>query len=115
MKKAIAAGLAAILLANQAWAVSMPPLARKHGCTACHDLDKMMVGPPWRDVSRKYRNTSKYVYKDREYALEDGLVMKVSNGGSGNWGAMPMPPNDPDRTKQNEIRELVRFILQLSK
>ena len=39
----------------------------------------------------------------------EGLVMKVSKGGSGNWGSMPMPANDPSGTKQAEITELIKF------
>jgi cytochrome c len=40
--------------------------------------------------------------------------MKVSQGGSGNWGTMPMPANDPAGTKQAEITELVKFEQSLS-
>ena len=39
----------------------------------------------------------------------EGLVMKVSKGGAGNWGSMPMPANDPSGTKQAEITELINF------
>ena len=115
MKKNLTASLILLLFANATWAAAMPPLARQHGCPACHDMDKMMVGPPWMDVSRKYLKAKKYKYKDHEYTLEDGLVMKVSDGGDGNWGSMPMPPNDPNHLNQNDMRELVRFILQLAK
>jgi cytochrome c len=41
--------------------------------------------------------------------------MKVSKGGSGNWGTMPMPANDPTGKKQDDIKALVKFIAGLAK
>ena len=93
----------------------MPPLAQKNGCNNCHDIDQRVVGPSWMDVSRKYRGAAKYTYRGQEYPLEDGLVLKVSQGGAGNWGSMPMPGNDLENAKQAEIRELVKFVLALGK
>ena len=61
------------------------------------------------DVSKKYKGATKYVYNGKEYPLLDGLVMKVSKGGSGNWGSMPMPANDPSGAHKAEITELVKF------
>jgi len=42
-------------------------------------------------------------------------MQKVSHGGTGNWGSMPMIANDPAGTKQADIKELVEFILGLAK
>jgi len=103
------------MLGGNARAAEMPALAKKLECIACHDIDKRVVGPSWMEVSRKYRKASKYAYGGTEYTLEDGLVMKVSKGGSGSWGAMPMPANDANGSKQAEIRELVRFVLGLAR
>ncbi len=104
----VASGL---LVAGSAMAEDMPPLAKKLGCTACHAIDKKVVGPAWRDVAKKYTGSgvTKYTYKGTEYPLIEGLVMKVSNGGSGNWGTMPMPANDPTGAKKADITELVKF------
>lgn len=93
----------------------MPALAKKDTCTDCHAIDKRIVGPAWMDVSKRYRGATEYVYKGQKYPLVDGLVMKVSKGGSGNWGNMPMPINDPAGAKQADYRELVQFILGLAK
>jgi cytochrome c len=84
----------------------MPKLARDNNCTACHAIDKRVVGPAWIDVSRKYKG---------DPGAEARLIVKVSNGGAGVWGAMPMPANDASGEKQGQIRELVRFILGLAK
>lgn len=96
-------------------AAEMPVLAKEQGCDACHDIDKSLVGPAWMAISTKYKGVARYAYGGREYSLEDGLVMKVSRGGGGNWGATPMPPNDPKGLKQAEMRTLVRFVLDLAK
>ncbi len=106
---------AGLMLGGSALATGMPALAKKNGCTNCHDINKRVVGPAWMEVSRKYKKAAKYTYGGKEYALEDGLLMKVSKGGSGNWGTMPMPPNDPNGVKQAEIRVLVKFVLSLAK
>lgn len=104
-----------LMLGGSALASGMPSLAKKNGCDNCHDIDKRVVGPSWMEVSRKYIRTAKYTYGDKEYNLEDGLVMKVSKGGSGKWTSIPMPPNDPNGTNQVEIRQLVKFVLGLAK
>ena len=56
----------------------------QYGCTACHAVDKKVIGPAFKDVAAKYKGNA-----DAVPALET----KVKNGGSGVWGAVPMPPN----------------------
>ncbi|PJC03418.1 MAG: cytochrome C, partial [Gallionellales bacterium CG_4_9_14_0_8_um_filter_55_61] len=46
---------------------------------------------------------------------EARLITKVSKGGSGNWGSMPMPANDPAGKKRADMQALVQFILGLAK
>jgi cytochrome c len=82
LKKAIlilAAGtvLAAPVLANEA-------LARSKNCMACHAIDRKMVGPSYKDISARYANDAQAVAK---------LTDKIRRGGSGVWGAIPMPAN----------------------
>ncbi|MDR2196190.1 MAG: cytochrome C [Gallionellaceae bacterium] len=115
MQKLLITTCLVMLHASPVWAADMPPLASQYGCTACHDLDKIKDAPSWMEISKHYRGIDKFTFENREYALEDGLVEKVSKGGSGNWGYMPMPPNDPDRLHQSDMRELVKFILQLAR
>lgn len=101
------------MFAASGMAEEMPALAKKHNCASCHSIDKRKVGPAWRDVARKYKDASKYTYDGKEYPVLDGLVMKVSRGGKGNWGSMPMPANDPSGSKKADLTELVKFILSL--
>jgi len=108
MKSIIVSMIAAagLMVAGSALAADMPEMAKKMNCTACHAIDKKVVGPAWQDVANKYKGDASAAEK---------LQVKVSKGGSGNWGTMPMPANDAAGTKQAEIKELVTFILGLAK
>ncbi|HSC24236.1 MAG TPA: c-type cytochrome, partial [Casimicrobiaceae bacterium] len=78
-------------------------LAQKSGCTACHSVDKKIVGPAYKEVANKYRNDSGAAAK---------LVEKVKKGGSGVWGQIPMPPNSP-QVSDADIQADVKYILSL--
>ncbi len=106
---------AGLMVAGSAVAVDMPDLAKKNGCTACHAIDHKVVGPAWQDVANKYKGAKTFSFGGKDYPLEEGLMMKVSKGGSGNWGSVPMIANDPSGAKQAAIKELVEFVLGLAK
>lgn len=75
-------------------------LLKKHNCTACHQMDKKLVGPAYNEVAKKYKGQKDMVAK---------LVEKVKKGGQGAWGSVPMPPNPavPDA----DIRKMVAYIV----
>jgi cytochrome c len=101
MKTAIA--LAALGLAAAATpALASEELAKKHACTACHAVDKKLVGPAYKDVAAKYA-------KDPKAAAM--LAEKVKKGSVGAWGQVPMPPNAavPDA----DLKALVAWILAI--
>ncbi len=75
-------------------------LATKSGCTACHAVDKKIVGPAYKDVAAKYKGNAK---------AEAMLVDKVKKGGVGVWGQVPMPPNA--HVKDDDIKTLVKWVL----
>ena len=76
-------------------------LLTKYNCQACHSVDKKLVGPAYKEVAAKYAGDSTAPAK---------LEQKVKNGGSGVWGAIPMPPNNvPDA----DAKTLVEWILAL--
>ncbi len=93
---------------------AMPLLARQSNCTSCHSIGTKKLGPAWMDVSKKYKGASTYQFAGKDYPLEAGLIMKVSKGGAGVWGNMPMPPNAAV-VKDEDIKTLVKFILGLAK
>lgn len=102
MKKNIALaalGLAAVALP----AAANEDLAKKSACTACHSVDKKIVGPSFKEVAAKYRS---------DKGAEAKLVEKVKKGGMGTWGQVPMPPNSP-QVKDADIQTLVKWILSL--
>jgi cytochrome c len=104
-----------LMVAGNAMSMDMPPLAHKNGCISCHAIDHKVVGPAWQDVAKKYKGVKNYTYNGKEYPLVEGLMHKVSHGGSGNWGSVPMIANDPKEKKQDEIKQLVEFELSLAK
>jgi cytochrome c len=60
----------------------------KHGCTACHGVDKAVLGPGFRAIAKKHAGRSD---------VEGYFTDKIKKGGAGVWGAIPMPPqNLPD-------------------
>jgi cytochrome c len=75
------------------------PLLTKYNCTACHTVDKKLVGPSYKEVAAKYAGDAGAAAK---------LEQKVKNGGTGVWGQIPMPPNNvPDA----DLKTLVAWIL----
>ena len=98
--------VAGLMIAGSALATEMPELAKKNGCVACHKIDTKLVGPSWMDVSKKYKGDA---------SAAEMLIAKVSKGGKGTWGTMPMPAQDPTGAKQADIKELVNFVLGLAK
>lgn len=97
---------AGAVFAGSAQAVDMPEAAKKNNCTACHAIDKKVVGPAWMDIAKKYKGDPK---------AESYLLTKISKGGSGVWGSIPMPANDAAGAKQADMKELAHFIMSLAK
>jgi len=97
----------AILLATGLAVIAAPALAneelaKKNACTACHAVDKKLVGPAYKEVAKKYAGDA---------TAEAKLVEKVKKGGVGVWGQVPMPPNAA--VKDEDVKTLVKWILAL--
>jgi cytochrome c len=93
---------AVLAISGVAQAQSAEDLLKKHACTACHAIDKKLVGPAYKDVAAKYRGNAQAATM---------LMDKVKKGGVGNWGQVPMPPNPavPDA----DIKTMVTHILAI--
>jgi cytochrome c len=100
MKTLHAITLAAMLAAATP-ALADEALAKKHNCLACHQVEKKMVGPAYKDIAKKYKGQN----------VANQLEQKVKKGGQGVWGNIPMPPNAavPDA----DVKKLVAWILSL--
>lgn len=68
-------------------------------CVACHTVDSQLVGPAMKEVAAKYAGDA------------DHIADSIKNGSSGNWGAIPMPPN---AVNDEEAMQLAEWILSLN-
>jgi cytochrome c len=97
--------IAALLIASQVHAaVDMEAglkLARKSGCLNCHGESKKILGPSFQEIAQKYKGN-----QDAPAAL----AKKVTEGGSGNWGKVAMPPHK-GRVNETDIHTLVEWAL----
>ena len=92
---ALAGTFALPALADQA-------LATAKNCMSCHKVDKKLVGPSYKDVAAKYAGQAGAV---------DKLAVKIMKGGSGVFGAVPMPANT--QVNEAEAKKLAAWILTM--
>lgn len=103
MKYSLAALAAAgLLIGAPAMAADGQALAQKNACLSCHQVDKKVVGPSYKDVAAKYKG---------DKTAEAKLVEKVKKGGSGVWGPVPMPPNP--QVPDADLKTIVSWILSI--
>ena len=100
MKRVIAALAASVGLAVAGGVQADEKLAQTNGCTTCHQLDKKVLGPSYKDIAAKYKG---------DKAAQASLEKKVKAGGKGVWGDMVMPPNA--HVKDADIAAIVKWIL----
>jgi cytochrome c len=78
--------------------------SKEIGCTACHMVERKIVGPSYADVAAKYENTPENV---------ELLTAHVINGNVGVWGEVPMPAH-PHLAKE-DVETVVKYVLLLKK
>ncbi len=105
MKTATVLAAALLLAGTGAWAAGPEDAMTKAGCFACHQKDKKVVGPAYKDVAAKYKGQADAVAK---------LMEKVRKGGSGVWGPVPMPPNPADKISDADLKAAIEWILKVS-
>lgn len=97
-----------IVLALSLTAAAMAPamadeaLAKAKNCMACHAVANKVVGPAYKDVAKKYAG---------DKTAADKLAAKIMKGGSGVWGAVPMPANP--QVNEAEAKKLAAWVLSL--
>jgi cytochrome c len=95
-----------IALASLSLAVAAGPafaqaeLAKQKNCMACHQVDKKLVGPSYKEVAAKYKG-------DKDAAAK--LAKKIREGGVGVWGQIPMPANP--QVNEQEAQSLAKWVL----
>lgn len=101
MKLPLLAAFVTLCIAS-APAVAGLRLAQSKNCMACHQIDRKVIGPAYKDVAAKYAGQADAAAR---------LVPKVMKGGAGVWGPVPMPANP--QVSEAEARQLVQWILSL--
>jgi S-disulfanyl-L-cysteine oxidoreductase SoxD len=79
-------------------------VAKTGGCMACHGVESRIVGPGFRDIVVKHRDRA-----DAAAYLAD----RIRKGGSGVWGAIPMPPQG--QLTDEELAAVVKWLLSGAK
>lgn len=97
----------ALIVLASALAVAAPAMAdeallKANNCMSCHAMDKKMVGPSYKDVAKKHNNN---------LADADKLAEKIIKGGSGVYGAVPMPANP--KVSPEDAKKMATYILGL--
>ena len=98
MKKALLLAIAGLLCC--APALADLALATSKNCMSCHAVERKVLGPSFKDVAAKY--------KDSKGAAEM-LAGKIRKGGAGVWGPVPMPANN--QVSEADAAKLAAWVL----
>jgi len=79
---------------------SFNEIIAKSNCLACHQQGNQMGTPTWNEVAERYKGNMN---------AEVFLINKISDGGSGSWGNMDMPPYY--ELSKTELKTIVQGIL----
>jgi len=83
-------------------------LVEKKRCVACHDQTEPLLGPPYIAIAARHSAQSEAM----EEVMVEVLAQKIISGGAGNWGVVPMVPNE--HVSRDEARTMARWILGLN-
>lgn len=97
MKKTIAVLMVMGVLSGSV--LASEELAKAKNCMTCHSFDRKIVGPSYKDVIAK---------RAGQKGVEVALAAKIKNGSAGEWGTVPMPPNN---VTEAEATTLAKWIL----
>lgn len=61
-------------------------LVEEARCYACHHMSDTLIGPPYLAIAARHAA--------RKDVMVDVLARKIVDGGGGNWGLVPMVPNE---------------------
>ena len=93
---------AASLMLASGSAMANNDLAKSKNCMSCHSVDAKILGPSFKDIAKKYAG---------DKTAETKLATKIIKGGSGAWGAIPMPANA--QVTEADAKTLVKWILSV--
>jgi cytochrome c len=92
MKSLICAALVASGLAVWSQAAAQADLAKKEGCTNCHDVATKKVGPSFKDIAAKYKGNA---------GAEATLAAKITAG----------KDHPQVKASEDDVKKLVKWVL----
>ena len=96
LKTVVFFGVSALLSAS---VMADEALAKAKNCMRCHSVAKKIVGPSYKDIAAK---------RGAESGAEAKLAGKIKGGSKGEWGNVPMPPNN---VTEAEASTLAKWVL----
>lgn len=84
-------------------AADVPALLDARRCNACHAPTEQLIGPPYQAIAMRH--------SARAAVMGEVLAQKIILGGGGNWGVVPMVPNE--HVTLEEARSMAQWILKL--
>lgn len=100
---ALAGALACAVMSGARAQDAGEQLVTEFRCNACHLMSEPMLGPPYVAIAARHAAESD--------VMIDVLARKIVHGGGGNWGIVPMVPNQ--WVSMEQAREMARWILGL--
>ena len=102
----VAASIAAVVV----FLLAPPARAQETGdalveqamCYACHQMNTASLGPPWQAIAARHAG--------QKELMTEVLASKIVRGGGGNWGLVPMVPNQ--RVTAEEARIMAAWVLE---
>lgn len=79
-------------------------LVQVHRCYACHELNDALIGPPYQAIAARHTG--------QKEVMDKVLATKIILGGGGNWGVVPMVPNE--HVPEEDAETIARWILNLN-
>jgi cytochrome c len=105
MNRHIGLLLAAVLPAAQAAdEADVEALLLERRCDGCHNRSDALIGPPYLAIAARHAGQGSH--------MVEVLAVKIVEGGAGNWGPVPMVPNE--HVTHEEARAMARWILGLA-
>lgn len=83
-----------------ALAIAGKNIIGKSDCAACHAINKMVIGPSYTDIAKKYETKPEII---------EALSIKIIHGGAGAWGTRAMSAH-PD-VSEVEAKAMAAYIL----
>lgn len=73
-------------------------------CYSCHHVTEALLGPPYKAIAARHAAN--------KGSMVDVLTQKIILGGGGNWGLVPMVPNE--HVSKDDARIIAQWILDQS-